>query len=191
MTTFQPFEGPYSNHIGGAFTHLETGVVYVLVTWRDTKPNAPYMLQVWELPPPYTTLRKAVDWPEDPWGYGTQTWLPDGSLCVFAPGNVDGGGVKPSFHIEPGVFPPIALAQRVTELEKHIDVLTQRLAALPPTTTGSVVYIPAQAPPVEGGEIQLADGVGGAWVIDIFHGRMRRFHRDAQGVVTGLEWLTA
>lgn len=62
-------------------------------------------------------------------------------------------------------------------------------AALPPTLTGSVVYIPAQAPPIEGGELQFADGKGGVWVLDIFHGTMRRFHRDAQGVVTELEQL--
>lgn len=106
---FTPIAGPYSEHIGGAWTHPKTGAVYFLTTWRENS-RGTYWLQCWEDVPPYGDPHVVWQVSADPWGHGTQTWLPDGSLYVAAPGNVDGSGkVKPSVHIERNVFPPIPL----------------------------------------------------------------------------------
>lgn len=111
MSVFTPIEGPYSNHIGGGMTHPVTGAVYFLVTWRlPNVSSAPYVIQLWEDTAPYGDPKMIRHWDGAPWGYGTATWLPDGSLYVIAPGNVDNTGkVKPAIHIEPGVFPTIPL----------------------------------------------------------------------------------
>jgi len=113
MSAFTPIEGAYSNHIGGGFTHPITGTVYFLVTWRQNS-QGPYRLQVWEDAPPYGDPKMIREWitgtdaaGPGPWGYGTCTWMPDGSLYVAAPGGVDGSSVKPAIHVELNVFPPI------------------------------------------------------------------------------------
>jgi hypothetical protein len=116
MPVFTPIEGPYSNHIGGAWTHPITGVVYFLVTYRPNSAGA-YWLQVMECKPPYSTATPIRQWqtgtPESgpgPWGYGTCTWLPNGALLIAAPGGVNEQNiVQPAIHVEPNLFPPIPL----------------------------------------------------------------------------------
>lgn len=115
MSLFTPFEGAYSNHIGGAWTHPVTGVAYFLVTWRQNG-TGPYWLQVMECKPPYTTAAPIRQWqtgtPEagpGPWAYGTCTWLPNGSLLIAVPGGVVDSNVTPAIHVEPNLFPPIPL----------------------------------------------------------------------------------
>jgi hypothetical protein len=120
MSVFTPIEGPYSNHIGGAFTHPITGAVYFLITWRQNSQGA-YWLQVMEDKPPYgkpTAIRQwqtgTTDAGPGPWGYGTCTWLPNGSLYIIAPGGVNDINVsQPSWHIEPNLFPPIPMGGAV------------------------------------------------------------------------------
>lgn len=183
MSVFTPFEGAYSNHIGGAFTHPVTGAVYFVVTFRKNS-QGPYILQVWEDPIPYgnpTMIRSWTTGTEDagpgPWGYGTCTWTPDGSLYVAIPGGVVSSAVQPSMHVEHGLFPPIPL---LSALEAQIAALNARLNALPPTTTGGTLIIPAQNAPVEGGEIVLHAGDGGEpWHIDECLGALR-FHRGGK-----------
>ncbi len=114
-SVFMPIEGPYSNHIGGGMTHPITGAVYFLVTYRKNSAG-PYILQVWEDPIPHGDPHLIREWitgteaaGPGPWGYGSCTWMPDGSLYVAAPGGVDGNQVKPSIHIERNVFSPIPM----------------------------------------------------------------------------------
>lgn len=116
MSVFTPIEGPYSNHIGGGMTHPVTGAVYFLVTFRANSAG-PYRLQVWEDTAPHGDPKLIREWasgtPDSgpgPWGYGTCTWMSDGSLYVIAPGGVnDTNAVQPSIHIERNLFPPIPL----------------------------------------------------------------------------------
>jgi hypothetical protein len=61
MSVFTPIEGPYSNHIGGGFTHPVTGVAYFLTTWRQNG-TGPYWLQVMECKPPYTSAAPIRQW---------------------------------------------------------------------------------------------------------------------------------
>lgn len=185
-TPFVPFDTQYSAHTDVTI-HPVTGVVTITVAFHPNN-KGPYNCKVWELRPPYTDppveIRNYVQGVAStgPFGHGASVALPTGGLLTVVPVAGDSSEVEPSILVD---------AERSTtpypllsELEQRIKQLEARLAALPPTTTGSVVYIPAQAPPVEGGELQLADGNGGIWVLDIFHGRMRRFHRDAQGVAS-------
>lgn len=116
MSVFTPFEGPYSNHVGGAFTHPITGVIYFVVTQKPTGSGTPYMLQVFHDPAPYGDPKLLRQWASGtpdagpgPWGYGTCTWMPDGSLYIVAPGGVVTSDVQPSIHIERNLFPPIPL----------------------------------------------------------------------------------
>lgn len=167
MTGFKEIEGPYSNHVGGAFTHLITGAVYFLVTWRENSQGT-YWLQVWEDLPPYGDPQLVRKWSADPWGYGTHTWLPDGSLYVIAPGSIDDTGkVKPAVHIETGLFPPIPLdsdlLSRLARLEAFFAV------------PGTLTLGPQDASKGAGGEIRLADGKGGFWAIDATSGNLRAF----------------
>lgn len=118
MSVFIPIASSYSNHIGGGFTHPITGSVYFLVTFRANS-QGPYRLQVWEDAPPYGDPKLIREWVTGteaagpgPWGYGTCTWTPDGSLYVAAPGGVDGSSVKPAIHVEPNLFPPIAFGAK-------------------------------------------------------------------------------
>jgi hypothetical protein len=60
-------------------------------------------------------------------------------------------------------------------LEAQVAQLQQTVAALPPTTTGPTIHVPAQGG-LEGGEIQFADGVGGVWAIDCRSGNLRFIH---------------
>lgn len=116
MSVFKQIEGHYSNHVGGAWTHPLTGAVYFLVTYRQNSQGA-YWLQVWEDKLPYGDPVVIRQWqtgtPEagpGPWGYGTCTWAPDGSLYIIAPGGVnDTSIVGAAIHIEPNLFPPIPL----------------------------------------------------------------------------------
>ena len=116
MSVFTPIEGAYSNHVGGGMTHPVTGAVYFLVTFRANSAG-PYRLQVWEDQAPYGDPKLIRDWATGtadagpgPWGYGTCTWMPDGSLYIIAPGGVDSGSiVQPAIHIERNLFPPIPL----------------------------------------------------------------------------------
>ncbi len=73
-----------------------------------------------------------------------------------------------------------ALEAQITALAQRVTTLEQTIAHLPPTTTGSLIRVPATGG-TEGGEIQIAAGDGGApWCIDVSGGTLR-FHRD--GVV--------
>jgi hypothetical protein len=116
MTVFQAVQGPYSEHIGGAWTHPHTAAVYWLTTWRENS-KGPYRLQVWTSAPPYTTRQMLREWVTGseaagpgPWGHGSCTWLPNGSLFVVCPGGVESSAVTPAVHIEPNLFPPIDTA---------------------------------------------------------------------------------
>lgn len=61
------------------------------------------------------------------------------------------------------------LAARVAALEGRIAALTAGVPALV-----SPLQLPAQLPPQEGAEIQLADGSGGhPWCIDVYQGVLR------------------
>jgi hypothetical protein len=71
--------------------------------------------------------------------------------------------------------PTLALEAQIAALTVLVAQLQQTIAALPPTTTGPTVVIPAQGG-AEGGEIQLADGAGGVWGIDCRAGNLRFVH---------------
>ena len=113
MSQFKAIAGPYSNHQGGAVTHPVTGAVYWLDTFRPNSQGA-YYLRIWEDAPPYGDPKIVRQWatgtPEagpGPWGYGTMTLLPDGSMYIIAPGGVDTANVVvPAIRVEPNVAPP-------------------------------------------------------------------------------------
>lgn len=116
MSAFKQIQGPYSNHAGGAWTHPITGAVYFLGTYRQNSQGS-YWLQVWEDTPPYGDPVIIRQWQTGtpaagpgPWGYGSCTWAPDGSLYIIAPGGVDDSAIVGlAIHIEPNLFPPIPL----------------------------------------------------------------------------------
>lgn len=133
MSIFKIISGPYSEHIGGAFTHPITGAIYFLVTYRANS-QGPYRLQVWEDTLPYGDPKPIRDWATGttesgpgPWGHGTCTWGVDGSLYVAAPGGVDSSAVTPAIHVEPNVFPPYVPAVDLRDIIAAVNEL-QKLA---------------------------------------------------------------
>lgn len=138
MSIFKAIEGPYSEHIGGAFTHPITGAIFFLVTYRANS-QGPYRLQVWEDTLPYGDPKIIRDWATGttesgpgPWGHGTCTWGFDGSLYVAVPGGVDSSAVTPAIHVEPGLFPPYTPAVDLRAIEAEINRL-QQIASLQQT----------------------------------------------------------
>ena len=53
MSTFTPFEGKYTNHIGNC-RHPVTGAIYKLVTFHPGGAGV-FNLQIWEHKSPYTS----------------------------------------------------------------------------------------------------------------------------------------
>lgn len=64
-----------------------------------------------------------------------------------------------------------------TELIERLAFLESRLNSLIPTP--GTLRLAAQNAPNDGGEIQLSDGAGGVWVVDVRLGRLRIFRQEA------------
>lgn len=106
---------------------------------------------------------------------------PDGSLEVWASADPVGGTPITKTGFVGGFWPPIPGIDDpyplVSALQAQIAALEARINALPPTTTGGTLVIPAQQAPWEGGEIILQAGDGGEpWHIDEYRGYIR-LHR--------------
>lgn len=86
-------------------------------------------------------------------------------------------GPIPGFVLHPTT---LALEKKIAALQATVLAFDAELTALahlldgsPPTITGGTLTIPAQGPPLEGGEIRLADGAGGWITIDGRAGNLR------------------
>lgn len=83
------------------------------------------------------------------------------------------GSVPPQGGPIPGFVPFVSLVA----LQQQLAALQQQLAGSPPTISNGVFTIGPQGPsaPLEGGEIRMADGLGGWNVIDCRAGNLRLF----------------
>jgi hypothetical protein len=108
---FLPFEGPYCNHIGSCI-HPVNSTIYMAVTFHPNG-SGPFNLQIWEVPPPYTTPVLKRDWQQGsaeapgPFGFCTLECLPSGAMWIGAPGGVvSANQIVPSTRVEPNMCTP-------------------------------------------------------------------------------------
>lgn len=101
--------------------------------------------------------------------------IDDDGVWIAWEGSTKHQGTLPGFV--PKSADTSALEAQIDALAQRVDTLEDIILHLPPTITGYPLYVPAQpGMPIEGGEIQLADGKGGVWAIDCRDGNLRFIH---------------
>lgn len=175
---FVPFDSQYSAHTDVTINPID-GVVTITVAFHPNNRGG-YNCKVWELSPPYTGAPVFVrDWVQGvasvgPFGHGASVALPTGDVLTVVPVGADSSEVAPSLLIDAGMGTPYPL----------LGALLGRIAALEAffPAPGTLRLGPQNAQGA-GGEIQLADGKGGVWSIDVTNGELRIFLNGPTGKV--------
>lgn len=173
---FSPVEQPTiitpgNNQFGGADISLATdakGTEFVAFTAREIATDI-FGFVIWNL-----SLNKKV--PYQPF-CNARGELNEAGQWIAWNNNDFHRGPIPGFAPFPSL---VALQAQIDALRTQLGALSAQMAGSPPTIANGVLTIWPQGPPLEGGEIRMADGMGGWITIDGRAGNLRVVLTGAQ-----------